>query len=265
MAVTIYSAGHPDIWVYDLSRGTLTRLTTEESREAWPVWNPGGKYVAFTSNRSGVYEIYRMRWDGSVPAERLVSTSGSPASWTPDAKVMAFVKQNDIWILPEGGEPESFIASSFNEGWPEFSPDGRWLAYASRETGRYEVYVRPYPGPGPRVPISSEGGFSPMWAGNGKELYYRSYPVSGQGSSQPVKEMMVVDITTDPEFRAGKPRVLFRNSNISSVALRSYDVTPDGKKFLMLQRESPPLEDVTELHVVLNWFEELKRRIPTDN
>src|SRR5439155_12260300 len=140
-------------------------------------------------------------------------------------------------------KPQPFLRTPFVEAAPTFSPDGRRLAYVSNESGRFEIYVQPFAGPGGRWPISTEGGSEPVWARNGREIFYRN---GGK--------MMVVDITTQPGFSAGAPRLLFEGPYVRGAWTPYYDVAPDGQRFLMA--ECPP----AQINVVLNWFEELKRR-----
>jgi Tol biopolymer transport system component len=159
----------------------------------------------------------------------------------------------DIWVLRMGDrKAQPFLRTPFNESVPRFSPDGHWLAYVSDESGRWEIYVQPYPGPGGKWQISTEGGTEPAWNPNGRELFYRSGD-----------KMMAVEIATQPSFAVGKPRMLFEGPYQASPATGpNYDVSPDGQRFLMLKpseaREAAP----TQINVVLNWFEELKRRVP---
>jgi serine/threonine-protein kinase len=137
---------------------------------------------------------------------------------------------------------------------PRFSPDGRWLAYVSNESGRYEIYVQPYPGPGGKWQISTEGGTEPAWNYNGRELFYRCG-----------NKMMAADIATQPSFAAGKPRMLFEGPYERSPATSpNYDVSPDGQRFLMLKSAETGESAPTQINVVLNWFEELKRRVPAE-
>ncbi len=155
-----------------------------------------------------------------------------------------------VWVNRNGAEqPVAPPAHNFRQ--PRLSPDGRWLAYDSDESGRLEVYVQPYPGPGGKWLISTEGGTQPVWNPNGRQLFYRNGD-----------KMMAVEITMQPGFAAGKPRVLFEGQYGPSVAtFPNYDVTPDGQRFLMLkaaEAEQAP----TQINVVLNWFEELRRRAP---
>ena len=131
---------------------------------------------------------------------------------------------------------------------PRFSPDARWLAYVSDESGGYEVYVRPYPGPGGKVQVSTGGGQHPLWSRDGKELFYRT----GQ-------KWMSAAVTLGPEFTAEKPRLLFERAHLMAGAA-PYDVSPDGQRFLVLERTEPDIAPVTHLNVVLNWFEELRQK-----
>jgi len=175
-------------------------------------------------------------------------------------------KSCDIMTLSMDGEsePEPFLVSPFNEMYPAFSPDGRWVAYSSDETGRNEVYVRPFPDGEPVHRVSTAGGVAPLWSSDGTQLFYRT----GKGATLYV---MVVDVETDPTFTRNQPRTLFEASSAgpgafgSTTPTRSYDLAPDGRRFVMIanpaQFEQQP---VTSIHVVLNWFEELKRLVPTD-
>jgi serine/threonine-protein kinase len=151
-------------------------------------------------------------------------------------------------------EERPLLETAFNEHSPMFSPDGRWFAYGSDETGREEVYLRPYPGVGGKRSISTDGGTEPLWAPNGRELFYRDGD-----------KMMAVSIETDPELRVGSPEVLFEERfaiTHRADAPRNYDVSRDGQRFLMVQTVDEPTP--TQLNVVLNWFEELKRLVPTE-
>ena len=245
--------GPSDIWIQELGLGTRTRLTTDGSN-IHPVWTPDGSRVTFASFKSGSFNLYWKLADGSSEAEPLLIREHGqfPLSWSPDGGFLAFVETNpdsgaDIWILHRDGDPvsEPFLTTAFNEDSPAFSPDGRWLAYESDETGRYEVYVQPYP-PGRRWAISTNGGREPVWSPNRNELFYRD------GDS-----MMVVAIETDPVFTSGVPRFLFQWRFQAGLPYH-YDVTPDGKQFVMITGDQEPL---VELNVVLNWFEELKAKV----
>jgi eukaryotic-like serine/threonine-protein kinase len=246
-------------WIYDLSRETLSRFTFEGNYNPVPVWTPDGKRIAFESNKEGTPNLFWQLADGSGGLERLNTSEyiQVPMSWSPDGKLLAFMEVNpttgvDIWVLRiSDRSARPFLRTPFSEGAPRFSPDGRWLTYISNESGQYEIYVQPYPGPGGKWQISTEGGTEPAWNPNGRELFYR------RGD-----KMMAVDIATQPGFAAGKPRMLFEGRyELSPVQSDNYDVSPDGQRFLMLK----PTEQAapTQINVVLNWSEELKRRGPT--
>ena len=254
--------------LYDLSRETLTRLTFEGNANLNPVWTPDGKRIAFESNREGPYNVFWQLADGSGGLERLTTSEylHAPMSWSPDGQLLAFVEVTpttgvDIWVLrmgdpsPGSGQvrkAQPFLRTPFNEGAARFSPDGRWLAYISDESGRFEVYVQSYPGPGGKWQISTEGGTEPVWTRNGRELFYRSGD-----------KMMAVDVATQPGFAAGKPRMLFEGPyEPAQIPVANYDVSPDGQRFLMLKPVEQAQAAPTQINVVLNWFEELKRRVP---
>jgi Tol biopolymer transport system component len=191
----------------------------------------------------------------------------APSSWSPDGQALAFLQVSssatgfDIWVLrmgvPSGGsgqahKAELLLKTPSNEAAPRFSPDGRWLAYASDESGRYEVYVQPYPGPGGKWQISTEGGKEPVWNRNGRELFYRSG-----------NKMMAVDIATRPSFAVGKARMLFEGQYLPTrQTIPNYDVSPDGQRFLMVKKIEQE-QTATQIVVIQNWFEELKQKVPT--
>jgi eukaryotic-like serine/threonine-protein kinase len=248
------------VWLYDLSRETLTRLTFQGNNNAVPFWTPDGKRIAFTSNKEGPRNLFWQLADGSGGLERLTTSEyiHIPGSWSPDGQLLAFAEVNsttgyDIWVLRLGErKAQPFLRTPFNEAAPQFSPDGRWLAYISDESGRNEIYVQPYPGPGGKWQISTEGGREPLWNRNGRELFYRSG-----------NKMMAVQITTQPSFSAGTPKVLFEGQyQLLALSTPNYDVSPDGQRFLMLKPIDQAAAAPTQINVVLNWFEELNRRVP---
>jgi Tol biopolymer transport system component/predicted Ser/Thr protein kinase len=251
------------IWLYDLARDTLTRFTFEGTQNLNPVWTPDGKRIAFRSNKEGgPANIFWQRADGSGGLERLSTYENLqvPRSWSPDGQFLAFHEGSpktgrDIWVLRMSDrKSQPFLVTPFNEGGPTFSPDGRWLAYVSNESGRPEVYVQPFPGPGGKWQISTDGGAEPAWNRNGKELFYRSG-----------NKMMALDVTTQPGFSPGKPRMLFEGQYSASewpLIDTAYDVSPDGQRFLMTKAAEQAAE-ATQINVVLNWFEELKQKVPT--
>jgi Tol biopolymer transport system component len=265
------------VWLYDLSRETPTRLTFEGNLNTTPTWTPDGKRIVYQSNKEGPLNLFWQLADGGGGLERLTTSDylQAPMSWSPDGQLLSFIEVSpttgrDIWVLrvgdpstssgqvPSAGsgqvrKAQPFLQTPFNEGAGWFSPDGRWLAYISDETGSYEIYVRPYPGPGGKWEISTEGGTEPVWNPNGRELFFRSRD-----------KMMAVDIATQPGFTAGKPRMLFEGQYQPTPTTRpNYDVSRDGQRFLMLKPIEQAQAAPTQINVVLNWFEELKQKVPT--
>ena len=249
-----------NIWLFDLARETRTQLTFE-GRSTFPVWSPDGNRLAFSSGREGRYELHLKTFDGAG-ADEVIPTklaTNFPFAWSPDGRFVSFVTvdpatANDIWVLPVGSPSQErpFVQTQFGEGGTDvFSPDGRWIAYASAKSGRTEIYMRPFPGPGEEVTLSTDGGNEPMWARKTGELFYR------RGDA-----MMVIDIATTPAVSVGKPRRLFeRQYNRTGGFWSNYDVTPDGQRLLMIRgvaQEAP-----RHINVVLNWFTELQQRVPT--
>jgi eukaryotic-like serine/threonine-protein kinase len=247
------------IWLYDLARETLTRLTIEGNTNVEPDWTPDGKRIIFGSNRERASSsgIFWQLADGSGGAESLAAAPDGTGSWSSAGRVLAIEGNSaatgrDIYIVRPGDSVlQPLVRTPFNEGSPTFSPDGRWLAYASDASGRSEIYVQPYPGPGGRLQISTEGGTEVVWSRNGRELFYRSGD-----------KMMAVEIDSRSGFSAGKPKSLFQGLYQPSPILdANYAAAPDGRRFLMIKpggEEQAP----TQVNVVLNWFEELKRLVP---
>ena len=249
-----------DVWIYDVTTGRRDRLTTAGARQA--IWSPDGTRVAFTGGRGGAGSFLVKRVGGDVE-EELVATGGHSflGSWAPDGSALAYFEmhpetQGDLWVLNLDGATDPWLATEFSEITPRFSPDGRWLAYASEETGGYEIYVRPYPEPGARALISTDGGVDPVWSRDGRELFYRNG-----------RAMMVVSIETEPSFSASRPQQLFTGPYLSTDetvgAIKDhYDISPDGEHFLMI--EMGPTQRDSEIHLILDWSEKLERLIPTE-
>ncbi len=255
LALTI-EAANSNVWVYDLTRHTLTRLTFGFDN-SFPVWTPDSHRVAFISTRAGIWNIFWQAADGSDRPERLTSSgySQTTTSWSPDGKILAFDEthpetDDDISVLSLDGDrtPDLFLQTNFDEQYGMYSPNGRWIVYESDESGHYEVYVRPFPSAKSKKQVSTIGGRYAVWNPNGKELFYR------HGD-----KMMVVDVETEGELRLGEPKLLFEKS----LANPEYDVAPDGQRFVMIEQDqSQPAP--TELILVQNWGEELKRLAPTN-
>jgi serine/threonine-protein kinase len=247
------------IWSYDFSRGSLTPLTAADVQTNFPLWTPDGSRLAFSSSQDGALNMSWMLADGNG-LERLTTSVlfQDPSSFSPDGRLLFFVELHpsnaqDIWVLPMDSrrKPRPLMTTQFVEGGPMLSPDGQWLAFVSNESGDNEVYVRPFPGSRRKTRISSDGGQELAWAPDGRELFYRSGD-----------RMMAVDVVTRPTLKPGKPRLLFERAFAKGGPWRDYDISLDGRKFLMLK---PTMEDIpiTQLNVVLNWFTELQQRVPT--
>jgi serine/threonine-protein kinase len=282
LAVTITSDAGSDIWIIDLDRGTRIRFTTGGS-SAFPVWSLDGSRLAFQTTAPGPWNLYWKPIDGSGEAQPLLHASTEPAtswpttastllpgtlptlsganpqfpmSWAPDRSALAFHErkpngERDIWVVAPEGDPTPFLMTPFDERSPRFSPDGKWLAYVSNESGRDEVYVQPFPGPGRKWLISTDGGVDPIWSRDGRELFYR------QG-----EQMMIVVIGSTADFSADRPRRLFEIRFDAGVNGPNYDVSPDGKWFVMPRSERGPAPGA--LHFVLNWFKEVTSRTPAE-
>ncbi len=258
VALAIAGEGTQNIWIYDLEGESLRRLTFGSG--SVETWSPDGKWIIFQRvDEDGRRTISRKLADGSGPVEQLtvpVSRGQQPHSLTPDGRILAFGGgDGDIWMLPMEGdrEPQRFITSPNNECCEKFSPDGKWLAYVSDELGLDQVYVGPFPNPTDvKWLVSEEGGGQPVWSPDGTELFYRNGD-----------RMVAVSVQTEPTFRRGRPEVLFEGTYVSSRFISGYqyyDISRDGQRFLMIKAEEG---STAQINVVLNWFEELKRLVPT--
>jgi serine/threonine protein kinase len=253
IAVTV-SARPPDVWVYDIGAETLDRLTAEAANFR-PEWTPDGKRIVFLSNRSGEIGIWWRPADGSAPPQKVFESrdQAQEVLVAPNGAVLVYrLNQSGgsygvrFDSLGDVTTPKPFVStSSYHELMPSLSPDGRWLAHVSDETGAMEVYVRPFPGPSARYLVSAGGGSEPRWAPDGRRLFYRHG-----------RQLLAARVTTVPAFSVTGREVLFEGNYSTSTSHQNYDVTPDGQGFLMLQ----PDTDV-EVIVVLNWITELRARI----
>ena len=251
------------LWVHDIAGGIRTRLRSgpEMSNIYLPVWSPSAQQVAFSSNRAGHLDVFLTPADGSGEAKALVATSRMefPVDWSQDGKYLLYTASDpeswgDVWYLErneEGSEwePHPFLQAHFNEGGAQFSPDGRYVAYRSDESGQAEVYVRPFPTGRGKWTVSSKGGRQPRWRGDGKELFYLE-----RGA------MVAVSVSTDPSFSLGSRTTLFERSSLRKKTSQdnNYDVSADGKRFVLAE---PVGEDpAPSIHVVQNWFAEFKDR-----
>ena len=263
-----------DVWVYEWARDTLTRLTFDPSQDRNPVWTPDGRRIVFASARGdkSTLNLYWQRADGTGDVQRLTECKNIqyPASWHPSGKFLAFYEGTvqtgyDLMVLPMEGDEASgwkpgkataFLNTTANEREPVFSPDGRWLAYESNESGRYEVYVRPFPGPGGKWQISTGGGINSLWSRTRRELFFET-------SDQ---HLMVAPYAVDGDsFRADKPH-LWSDARFET-RLRFYrnvDLHPDGERFALAtapDTQSAARQDTVVL--IFNFFDELRRIAPT--
>ncbi len=243
-----------DLWLLDVATRTTSRLTFMGACN-YPVWLPGGRRISFVSWKNGHIGLFSVPADGSSEPDSLPMGEGEPLgrTWLPDGKgflsaARTEANQRDIGVI-ELGPPVTrrpVVATKFDEKAPTLSPDGKWFAYVSDESGRSEIYVRPYPGPGGKYQVSTEGGAEPVWGHTAKEIFYRS-----------AAGLVAVEVRTSPAFTVGARKVLFPVHRYESSANnREWDVTPDDQTFVFFRQSG-----AGELNLVLNWFEELKARM----
>lgn len=251
----------PDIWLTDLERGTQIRLTTDPATDTYPSWSPSGDQVTFLSTRNGATGIYQKPANGTAPEKPLVSSAELKYNpqWSPDGQFIIYSQINpktnsDLYLLSLAGErkPTPLLQTTFIEAQARFSPNGRWIAYISNETGQFQVYVESFPATGAKLAISVGGGSQPQWRADGKELYYYA----------PDRKLMAVEVNGDgPTFKVGEARPLF---DIRVFAVDQsfpgngyYTVTHDGKRFLVSSLPEAP--ERQQINAIVNWTADLKR------
>jgi serine/threonine protein kinase/Tol biopolymer transport system component len=245
-----------DIWIYDLERDTRTRFTFDPSDEFGPLWSRDDSRVLFSTARKSPGDIYQRDSAGTAKEEPLLSSNGfkMPLDWSPDGRVLLLQAddprmptQMDLWTYSTAdGKATPFLQSASNETQGRFSPDGRWIAYVSNDSGKEEVYVVPFPGPGGEWQISTAGGRAPIWTRGGREIVYQA----------PGDEIMAVEVRTSPTFQAGIPKILFK-THLRPPPGAQFDVTPDGERFLVNLEPGDQVSDPITL--VQNWAADRNR------
>ncbi len=263
VAVTATEGSNTDVWVYDIARGVRSRLTSVPERDDWPVWSPAGDEVAFTSDRAGNFDIFLHQADGSGEEKVLAGTPHREyvSDWSRDGKYILYTANDpetgpDLWYLERnedggGWEPHPFLQSPLSQYWARLSPDSRYVAYVSNESGQDEVYVQPFPEGGRKVTVSSNGGTKVRWSRDGKELFY----VEGQ-------TLVAVSVSSGSSFSAGSATRLFEHPGLRPGTMNDpYDVSADGQRFILAE----PVGDGGDapepsIRVVQNWFAEFRGR-----
>jgi serine/threonine-protein kinase len=257
IAVALSEAQNTDIWIGDVGQGTLIRLTRDPTSESAPLWSPDGRHIVFRSDRDGG-GLFRMRVDGTGPVDRLTrsgKTLHTANGWAPDGASLLFTEflsytEQALAILTTGSpEPRRLRTGRFAQLRPQVSPDGRWIAYQSDESGRFEIYLRPFPAlEGSLAKVSPTGGTSPRWTQHGRELVY----YDGRG-------FLAVPIDAGPPLRAGQPVRLFDASPYSGRLGPDYDVTADGQRFLLILSAEESPASRPQLLLIQNWLDEVLR------
>ncbi len=259
LALQISDEGISNIWVYDIERNTRNRLTFEGANQE-PTWTPEGKRISFASNRDGIDNLYWKLADGSGDAEQIFSGERYqyPCSWSTDGELLAFYEREqtgqnrDIRVLSiQDRTTSTFLNSESNERAPMFSPDGNWITYVSNELGRDDIFVRRFPFQEGMWTISDGGGTDPMWAPDGKEIFYRNGD-----------EMWSVTVETRAGFEVIGRQLLFKGDYYRGTNYTAYDYDPKSDRFLMIK--NPEEVPERQINVVVNWFEELNKFVPTD-
>jgi hypothetical protein len=265
VAVAIFSgdSSQRNVWVHDIDRSTMAPVTSVGD-SGMPVWTQDGSRLVFPSSGAFSGNLFWAPANGSARQERLSTSEFSqhPSSIARDG-TLAFVQGGDLWVMKLDGTlgPRRVFDSPHFEGFPDISPDGRWLAYVSAESGRFEVWVRPLSGPGDRLQVSTEGGQSPAWRKNGAELFFHSPHGAPPTEGETVKMMAVAVTRTSSGLTFGAPTPLFEGPYFPSAPVRSYDVTRDGQRFLMVQMNRRSLSQVRDVVLVQNWIRELRERV----
>jgi serine/threonine-protein kinase len=261
-ALAITERDDTDIWIADLASGATSRVTFQPPIDTMPVWSPDGRTVVFRSEREGP-GVFRRDALGAGPVERLTRTDGpihSPYSWSPDGRTLflavfhSFRHQTIASVVPPDPDVRILLDGDFAQLDPQLSPNGRWMAYQSDESGRFEIYVRPYPDlETSRVQVSTDGGASPRWNPNGRELFYHDNA-----------GLMTVAVSTERDFTHGAPARLFARPPTVGRLGPDFDVSPDGQRFLFLADREPDPAHVRHFVMVHNWVDDVRARVARD-
>ena len=224
-----------DVWLFDLARDIPSRFTFHPTPDTHPVWAPDGSRIVFAAGRDGPYNLYQKIASGAGNEAALLqsNTPKYPQDWSRDGRFLVYSNLNpktryDLWVLPMSGDPKPtpYLQTAFDEVQGQFSPDGKWMAYVSNESGPLQVYVQPFPASGGKWQISSEGGTQPRWRGDGKELFYLG----------PDRRLMSAEIRTAPKFETSVPKPLFQSQVLGGPATLTsyrYAAAADGQRFLI--------------------------------
>jgi Tol biopolymer transport system component len=247
-----------DVWLLELGRDVLSRFTFDPAVDVFPIWSPDGSRVVFSSTRKGSYDLFQKPAIGAG-TEELLLTTAQPTDWSPDGRLLLYRRIDpktgyDLWALPLDGDRKPFpvVQTNFDERDAQFSPDGKWIAYQSNESGRFEIYIQPFPGPGSKLQVSTNGGAQVRWGPNGKELFYIA--LDARLMAVPIR------LASNPQTaEPGSPTPLFATrvgGALQSSFMQQYDVSSDGQRFLM---NTITEEAASPITVILNWNPEAKK------
>ena len=248
-----------DVWLVDVERGASSRFTFAPVEARFMVWSPDGKRLAYASGAGRAHDSILMQ-DTNGAGKPVTAVKGNadliPFDWSPDGRSLLYREidpktKDDLWVLPLGqGRPVPYLQTPFSESDGKFSPDGRWVAYVSDESGRRDVFVQSFPAGNGKFQISTGGGLQPRWRRDGRELYY--FAADGK--------LMAVEVTTFPRFEAAIPKALFPiDASPAAASARSWDVTPDGSRFIVAARKPGGQSSANAFTVLLNWQAALKK------